>query len=147
MNCPFCDSAETEVYNSRPTRENTQVWRRRRCLTCKKTYSTYEHIDLSYMNIIKSQGQHSKYSRAELFNSIVSVKIDSKPSLEQIDELVNTIEAKLIKLGQANVYISQLNQTIADTLAKYDFSLYIAYLSQHTRFHTRTDFKEILRSK
>lgn len=146
MHCPFCSSSETEVYNSRPTRVNTQIWRRRRCLACKETFSTYEQIDITYINIIKSEGQHQSYNRAQLYASLLSVNTEFKPDLVHVNELVNTIESKLIKLRQANIYMSQFRQAIASTLSKYDFALFMAYTAQHTRIQTKSELKEILRN-
>lgn len=146
MYCPFCNSADTEVYNSRPTRESTQVWRRRRCITCKKTFSTYEQINLSYLNIIKPEGRHQSYSRARLFYSISSVKLNGQPSLSQVDELVNTIEMKLIKLGRPSIYLSQFRQIISSTLAQYDFALFLAYATQQQIVRSKTELKEVLRN-
>jgi len=41
MTCPNCKK-ETEIYNTR--KQDTVVWRRRRCLICKFRFSTHERM-------------------------------------------------------------------------------------------------------
>lgn len=41
MICPNC-GGETEVVDSRPRNDNTIVWRRRRCISCKHRFHTVE---------------------------------------------------------------------------------------------------------
>ncbi len=132
------------MYNSRPTREYTQIWRRRRCLSCKKTFSTYERIDMQYLKIIKEMNRHETYSRTRLYNSITSVMNGDKQKLDQLDALVDTIESKLIRLGQASIYISQLSQAVNSTLARYDLSLWLAYIGQQTKIQSKSDLKKLL---
>ena len=41
MTCPNCPSNESKVVDSRH-RKSGEIWRRRRCLKCGTTFSTYE---------------------------------------------------------------------------------------------------------
>lgn len=42
MKCPNCDSAVTDVRDSRPAAEGAEVRRRRSCPVCRHRFSTYE---------------------------------------------------------------------------------------------------------
>lgn len=41
MICPKCHSNQDRVVDSRPTQDD-HVWRRRRCRSCRHTWTTYE---------------------------------------------------------------------------------------------------------
>lgn len=88
--------------------------------------------------------RHETYSRTRLYNSITSVMNGDKQKLDQLDALVDTIESKLIRLGQASIYISQLSQAVNSTLARYDLSLWLAYIGQQTKIQSKSDLKKLL---
>lgn len=145
MICPFCGFKDTDVYNSRPTREGTQVWRRRRCPSCHQTFSTYEQINLSYLRIIKSANHHENYSRARLFSSLLSLRNHNQPQIEEIDALVDTIEVRLVKLKAVSIYKVQYLRVIAATLAQYNYELYLGYVSRVIGVRGPKELKNILK--
>jgi transcriptional regulator NrdR family protein len=42
MECPFCGESNTGVIDSRPTKDNSSIRRRRQCLDCAGRFTTYE---------------------------------------------------------------------------------------------------------
>ncbi len=42
MECPHCGKSNSEVIDSRPTKEGIAIRRRRQCLVCKGRFTTYE---------------------------------------------------------------------------------------------------------
>jgi transcriptional repressor NrdR len=100
MICPFCNN-NTNVYNSRLTSQKQQVWRRRRCLSCNRTFSTKERIDWTGVVTVVSIKSKSPcpYSRNRLHASIA---LACQPLLEQhgsVDELCDSIEKRLQQSG------------------------------------------------
>ena len=49
MKCPFCGAVETTVAETRLNEDGDIVRRRRRCLTCDKRFSTYEHAEIRHI--------------------------------------------------------------------------------------------------
>jgi len=45
MKCPFCNSNENKVTDSRETSEGTAIRRRRECIDCGKRFTTYEYVE------------------------------------------------------------------------------------------------------
>ena len=45
MRCPFCHQNEDKVVDTRSSADDTQVRRRRECLSCGRRYTTYEQIE------------------------------------------------------------------------------------------------------
>ncbi len=45
MRCPFCNSEDTKVIDSRAFSENNSIKRRRECNSCEKRFTTYERIE------------------------------------------------------------------------------------------------------
>jgi transcriptional regulator NrdR family protein len=70
MKCIYCSHKETEVINSRKTRSNTLVWRRRHCVRCDNVFTTREGTFLDNLFLIKRNGKRERFIYEKLFASI-----------------------------------------------------------------------------
>lgn len=135
MECPFCGSTQLSITNSRPTKANKQVWRRRKCLSCNEFFSTYERINLSYLTVQKKSGMHQKYSRAKLYSGIYHSTLDKKNAdrgnLSVLSEnITNDVEQKILNLHKKVVKTKEIKKFVYEVLnIKSPDSLlrYIAY--------------------
>ena len=75
MKCPHCQSAESKVIDSRPSKGN--VWRRRECLSCGRRFTTTEVVgNLAGITI---DGKHvSKIVIAADGGEVLAVVTDGK---------------------------------------------------------------------
>jgi transcriptional repressor NrdR len=101
MNCPFCNSDQIVVKNSRPSRKNTQIWRRRQCLKCKGVFTTREKMTASFVIVEKKDGHHMQFAHSKLFASIYRSLIEHKyndfgSSASTAQDLTQKIEEFLI---------------------------------------------------
>lgn len=151
MKCPFCHQ-DTNVYNSRLTSQQQQVWRRRRCTSCNRTFSTKERVD--WTGTIKvastSKKQAIPYSRDRLQMSVARA---CRPLLAQygsVSEICDSIEYKLQQTGFFS-NSPQPSETIAahatDVLRAYN----PAYAVQYVQYVYRDDpplelLRELLRA-
>ena len=69
MKCPFCDSKELKVTDSRDSVEHNAIRRRRECLHCQKRFTTFETIDLS-MQVHKRDGRYEEFQPKKLLEGI-----------------------------------------------------------------------------
>lgn len=53
MKCPFCGGLESQVIDSRVS-ETAESIRRRRCLGCKRRFTTYELVDVRFASVYRS---------------------------------------------------------------------------------------------
>jgi transcriptional repressor NrdR len=138
MKCPFCDSDQLIVTNSRPTNDEMEIWRRRRCLHCGNIITTHEKIDLSYLVVIKRSSKRVKYNRAKLYSGIYQAisatkKMDRGTAGDISEKLTKKIETEILKLKIKEI----ASETIFNLTAKIlkenypDSCLrYIAYFSR-----------------
>lgn len=138
MKCPFCDSDQLIVTNSRPTNGEMEIWRRRKCLHCGGLLTTHEKIDLSYIVVIKRSGRRVKYNRAKLFSSIYQAvsgtkKMDRGTAGDISEKLLQNVEKNILslktkELSSENIFkitVNVLNDTFPDSCLRY-----IAYFSK-----------------
>ena len=66
MRCPFCQSDDTKVLDTRLLDDGSQVRRRRECLSCGERHSTRETVDLNLPRLIKSDDSRQSFSEEKL---------------------------------------------------------------------------------
>lgn len=139
-----CRSPHSEVVNTRSTRGGSQIWRRRRCAQCGKVTTTYERQDLSFI-LVRSGTTETPYGRSFLFASLLKVIPDSSLDVIDVDNLVDTIEHKIVTRGQDTIDVSIIRQLVLETLKPTDINVFMNYLVRHSEFRNKTDVKSAIK--
>lgn len=132
MKCPFCRADTTEVYNSRSTKFATQIWRRRRCLSCHESFTTYEAPDLGFLKVIKKTGKKQRYSRAKLYSGIYGAFLSIPAKETTVDAVTDTIEAKLLDARRPEITSAEIATVVLTTLKHFNTSAFLRYLAYQT---------------
>ncbi|MFI5240761.1 MAG: ATP cone domain-containing protein [Candidatus Saccharimonadia bacterium] len=146
MKCPFCRETKTDVYNSRATNAQNQVWRRRRCLSCGQSFTSYEQPDLRYLLVGDKNGKTGHFSRPRLFSSIYEAFESSHATPETIDAVTDTVEEKILDLKQSIITSKQIATIILITLKHFHAPAFLRYLSGHTELNSSAEIKKILKA-
>ncbi len=64
MRCPFCSHEDTQVVETRESDEGDVVRRRRRCQSCDKRFTTYEHAEIALPSVVKKDGTRAEFDPA-----------------------------------------------------------------------------------
>ena len=145
MKCPFCRENTTDVFNTRSTRFETQIWRRRRCLNCGETFTTYEAPDLKFLKVIKKNGKKQRYSRAKLFSGVYGAFLDIHEKENTVDAVTDTIEAKILDTKQREISSSDIARIILSVLNRYNTAAFVRYLAYQTDLASDAQLKKELR--
>lgn len=134
MNCPFCQSSQIIVVNSRSTKKNTQIWRRRKCQTCGLLFTTYENIDLSYLVVIKKSGEKERYSRAKLFSSVYHAavfekRVDRGDAGTLAEKIIQEVEREILVLKRKRISSLEIFKLTCSILKKENYNVYLRYFS------------------
>jgi len=134
MICPLCGSDQLTVTNSRSTKGDTQIWRRRNCLKCGFVFTTHEMIDLSHLIVIKRSGRKVKFSRAKLYSGIYHAvvgakKIDRGDAGELAEKIMGEIEKIIIKLKKKKIGTKEIKKIVLDYLKNRYRGHYLRYLA------------------
>ena len=146
MKCPFCRSNQTEVYNTRATKVGTQLWRRRRCLSCHEAFTTYEVADLGFLQVTAKNASHSPYSRARLYAALASALDTRQAKPSTIDAITDTVESKLLDLKSPAITTTQISGVILTTLKHFDTAAFLRYLASHADLRTNAELKRQLKN-
>lgn len=146
MKCPYCRSNLTEVYNTRPTKFSSQLWRRRRCQSCHEAFTTYEAADLGFLHIQAQDGSRRPYSRARLYSSVATALPGDPTTSNVVDAVTETVESKLLDLKTKIVPIDQVTGVVLTTLKHLDTPAFLRYLAGHADLRSKSELKRQLKN-
>ncbi len=68
MRCPFCQSEDTQVKDSRPAEDGSVIRRRRVCSVCGGRFTTFERVQLRELMVVKKSGRRVPFDRDKLMH-------------------------------------------------------------------------------
>jgi transcriptional repressor NrdR len=144
MHCPFCDTDDTKVIDSRLISEGSQIKRRRECPVCNERFTTFETAELLMPKIIKRNGQRHPFDEDKL-RSGMQRALEKRPvSMESIEIAINHIKRKLLASGEREIPSDQLGEWIIEDLKKLDHVAYIRFASVYRRFQDVSEFHDTI---
>lgn len=144
MRCPFCQSDDTQVKDSRPTEDNSSIRRRRACGECGGRFTTFERIQLRDMTVEKSDGKRQPFDREKIIKSM-QVALQKRPvSTEQIEKAVTGIVRQLESYGENEFTSHQIGELVMKALISLDMVGYIRFTSVYKDFRDPEDFNDFL---
>lgn len=145
MRCPFCQSEDTQVKDSRPTEDSSAIRRRRSCGDCGGRFTTFERIQLRDIMVVKSDGKRQAFDREKIIRSM-QVALQKRPvSTEQIEKAVTGIVRQLESNGDNEFPSSYVGDLVMKALANIDMVGYIRYVSVYKDFRDPDDFNAFLK--
>ena len=142
MKCPFCDSADTKVIDSRPTEEGHAIRRRRGCDKCGKRFTTYEKVEENLLMVAKKDSRREVFDRSKVLNGIVKACEKRPVSMAQMEAMVDEIEKKLNNLMEKEVSSDYIGELVMEELKKVDEVAYVRFASVYRQF---TDVNTFIR--
>ncbi len=144
MKCPFCDSQETEVVETRESEDFGATRRRRECLKCTKRFTTYERVENIPLLVIKKDGRRETFIREKLREGIIKACQKRPVSIDLIESLVDEIERELRGKETTEISSKVIGNLALRKLKKIDQVAYLRYASVYLDFSDLSDFEEMI---
>ena len=145
MRCPACQYNGTRVVDSRPVDDNKEIRRRRECESCGFRFTTFEKIEETPLIVVKKEGSREEFSREKVLRGLIRACEKRPVPLEQLEEIVLSIEKELRRIGNAEVRSEDIGEMVMDHLAKVDEVAYVRFASVYRQFKDITVFIEELK--
>jgi transcriptional repressor NrdR len=146
MKCPFCGNDDDRVLDSRPSREGSAVRRRRECLKCGNRFTTYEYVEKTPLMVVKRNGSLEPFDRGKLLAGVVLACRKRPVSREDMDKLVDSIEAKLGEDYRLEVPSQELGELVLERLSGLDPVAYVRFASVYRQFDSPEHFVQELKN-
>lgn len=141
MKCPFCNSNETKVVDSRTAQKESTIRRRRECIDCGHRFTTYEYVVEYPLQIIKNDGRREEYDRSKLTKS-VKIACNKRPiPPEKIESIVMDIEKEIEELSVGELSSSTIGELVMKYLRQLDEVAYIRFASVYRKFKDLSEFR------
>jgi transcriptional repressor NrdR len=143
MRCPWCDTDDDRVIDSRPADGGGAIRRRRQCAACERRFTTYERIEDVGLVVIKRDGEREPFDRDKVEAGIRKALAGRAVPNPRIDEMVDRIELRLRRKGP-DVTSRQVGAEVLSALQKTDEVAYLRFASVYKDFQGATDFEREL---
>jgi transcriptional repressor NrdR len=141
MICPYCRGENSRVVDKRDNNDLNLTRRRRECIACKKRFTTYERVENINLNVVKRSGRIEEFNREKLKRGIVKA-VKKRPITEdQIDELINDIELKLLNRKTTEIKSVEIGKMVLTRLKKIDQLGYILFSAVYNDLNTIEDLE------
>ena len=144
MQCPYCDNEDTRVIDSRLSEGKDAIRRRRECLSCEKRFTTYERREPLRLMVIKRDGSREGFDRAKLRAGLLKACAKRQVSEEDIEIMVDEIEADLRERRRHEVTSRRLGDMALARLRKTDMVSYLRFASVYRQYTDVDQFRSEL---
>jgi len=132
VRCPYCQTAEDKVVDSRPADDGAAIRRRRECLACGRRFTTYERLEELPLMVVK---------RAGVKEAGIQRAVTHRPVA---DGAVATIAAEIeeeLRAEGAEVSSARVGLAVLERLRVLDPVSYLRFASVYKGFEDVTDFE------
>ncbi len=145
MKCPFCDSLESKVLDSRVSKDMDAIRRRRECLSCGKRFNTAERPEEGLPLVIKKDGRREIFDRIKILNGLKKACEKRPISITNIEKIVSRIEHNLLEGGEREIRGAEIGEMVMDELKRLDEVAYVRFASVYRQFRDINEFMDELK--
>lgn len=142
MHCPFCNTDDTKVIDSRLANEGAMVRRRRECLTCNERFTTFESAELVMPHIVKQSGQREPFNEDKLRSGIQRALEKRPVGTDNIEKAIVHITKRMRATGDREVPADLVGSFVMDELRDLDQVAYVRFASVYRSFEDVSAFEE-----
>ncbi len=140
MKCPFCGEFDNKVIDSRLSKDGNVIRRRRECLVCSRRFTTYEHIEVVPIMIVKKDGRREVFNREKVFSGIQKACEKRNISINILEEFIDDLERDLREMGEKEIPSKIIGKKIMEKLHNLDDVAYVRFASVYREFKDVNDF-------
>ena len=142
MRCPFCDTENAKVIDSRDAADGYQIRRRRECLNCKERFTTFESAELLIPYIVKNNGAREPFNPAKLRTSLQKALEKRPVNAEDLERAITRITLNLQATGEREVPSKLVGELAMEALKSLDKVAYIRFASVYLSFDDVKEFSD-----
>lgn len=142
MRCPKCTSANTKVLDTRTSKNETSIRRRRECLECGYRFTTIEEVLRADLQVVKRDGRREDFDRAKMLGGLKKAVQKRPIDVMQIEMLVADALSALEKEYDHEIPAKAVGEQIMTRLKYLDKIAYVRYASVYKDFRDLDELAE-----
>jgi len=140
MKCPFCHDLENRVIDSRLTKENEVIRRRRECAKCDRRFTTYERVEEVLPAVVKKDDRREVFDRMKIVAGLKKACEKRPVSADAIEDAADRIERLVQDRAEKEVPSSFVGEAVMAELHKLDQVAYVRFASVYRSFQDVGEF-------
>src|SRR5919109_728721 len=140
MKCPFCHDTDNRVIDSRLSKDNNMIRRRRECSQCSRRFTTYERIEEMMPMVVKKDGRRESYDRIKIVSGLKRACEKRPVSINTIEAIADRIERSLQERGEKEIPSSVIGEAAMRELHDTDPVAYVRFASVYRSFKDINEF-------
>ncbi|MEA1936107.1 MAG: transcriptional regulator NrdR [Thermodesulfobacteriota bacterium] len=145
MKCPFCSNVENRVIDSRISKDDNAIRRRRECLACSKRFTTYEFVEEGLPMVVKKDGRRETFDRVKILSGIKKACEKRPISIDVIENMVERIEQACQEFPAKEIPSSIIGGKVMAELHNLDGVAYVRFASVYRQFRDVSEFLDELK--
>ncbi len=142
MNCPYCNTKDARVIDSRGIDSGAKIRRRRECVSCKKRFTSYERVERAErLVVIKKDGSRVPFDPQKVLRGIQSA-CGKRPVPEEVKQRVaDEVDDSVHREFEREVPSLVIGQRVASALRNIDAVAYVRFASVYYDFQSVAEFQ------
>ncbi len=140
MKCPYCQTTDNKVIDSRESQDGAVIRRRRNCDNCDRRFTTYERVEENLPMVVKKDGGREEFNREKVLRGIRRACEKRPVPVSQMEEIVDALEGELAGEGDKEVASSYIGERVMEQLRELDGVAYVRFASVYRSFRDVAEF-------
>jgi transcriptional repressor NrdR len=140
MRCPFCHDLDNRVIDSRLTKENEVIRRRRECEKCERRFTTYERIEEVLPLLVKKDDRREVFDRMKIIAGLKKACEKRPVSAAAIENAADRVERIVQENAEKEIPSSVVGEAVMAELHKLDQVAYVRFASVYRSFQDVGEF-------
>jgi transcriptional repressor NrdR len=137
MRCPFCQSEQLRVIDSRNCDAGRSIRRRRKCETCGKKFTTYERVEQTIrLIVVKKSGERKPWDKGKIIAGLERACYKRPVEQAELLRVADEVEDEIKVAFDREVPSSAVGQLVIDKLRRLDQVAYVRFASVYRQFKT-----------
>lgn len=134
MRCPFCHDLDNRVIDSRLTKDNEVIRRRRECDKCARRFTTYERVEEMLPVLIKKDDRREVFDRMKIIAGLKKACEKRPVSMAAIENAADRVERFVQESAEKEIPSSVVGEAVMAELHKLDQVAYVRFASVYRSF-------------
>lgn len=143
--CPYCNTDNDKVIDSRSSDGGKVTRRRRECLGCGRRFTTYERVEqTAKLMVIKRDGRRVPFDRENIARGVIAACGKRKIPEDVKQRLLDELEEELHREFDREVASQTIGERVMLRLRDVDEVAYIRFASEYYKFRSVDELKKQL---
>ena len=142
MKCPFCQTDNDKVIDSRSGEDGFAIRRRRACLNCDKRFTTFERVAEIDMRVVKKDGAREAFDVDKVRNGFERACWKRPIPSSQVEQAIANVVTYVYASGEPEIDSREIGECVMKILSRIDDVAYIRFASVYRQFKDLNEFFE-----